>query len=339
MPPMLDLVALHGLRASSPSTVVKIGLADVSVMDDEVKARLTEYVENVESRSSLKGRATPGWWKDGAAPSDLDEMLTCAGDRFLALSNNAMDRLAHVTPATAMDGLVVFLRTHDAGNTAMTCCKLQLETYNDIQWNRGSGAASTALKPVALDNLLPQAKLLQKAARLPGIGTADIWLVDDQIPGTADYWVTFLGASRYPGEHQRLRNVIETIGASLQSDFAVDPDHAVTQAIAATAGSSTAVLPRDFVRSAASAAGVKPSALVKRLEATALGPVLDDVRYALTPQAARDAITTWDLGGDVRLVGPRSELEGRVQKVQEPGGTFLKVRITQGPTVTHAVRR
>jgi hypothetical protein len=337
VPPSLDLIALHGLRAAS-SSVDRIGGVDAASLPEAVHERLLKYVTNVEERSALSGRATPGWWRNGTAPTDLGSMLTCGSRRFERLSEQAMDRLAGTTPPNAKDGLVVFLRTTDNGVTALTCCKLEVLTYSDIRWNRSSGTAATALTPIEIDDLLPQANKLQKAARLPGLGGADLWIVDEQIVSTADYWLAFFEATRLPGENQRLRVVAQQTDRILRDDFSIpDAEAQVTHAIAVTAHSPSATLPIDFARSAAVAAGLDPDPVIARLKRS-LPDELGDPRYTITPRAAGDARTTWDLGDGVKLTGPRAVLEGRVAVVEEDDGTYLKVRATRSPTPSHSLK-
>jgi hypothetical protein len=329
-----EVIALHRLVVGSETTVQQIGATDPAAMDDRAQERLSEYHANVLDRQELDGRAVRAWWDGQGAPTVLNRLLTCAVEDFGTQTGDAMQRLAQEAKGNAKSGLVVFTRLRDAGKASLSCFKLELEKLEEVQFHVGK-PAKEALKAVDVGNLLPRAKQLQKAAIYPGIEPIEVWVVDDQLASPADYWMRFLGARAQPGEKQRLRQVIEATRRTLVDDLQVDdPERAIARAVALVRKRDEVVLPSDFVREAAKAANASAQAAVDRTAVR--DPTVMDPQFSVTPLAARQTRTTYDLGGDVKVTGPRGIVEDRVTEVTENGRRYMKIVVDDGPHISYS---
>jgi hypothetical protein len=333
VPSLPEIVALHNLVVGESTTFQVIGATDPSVMHPRAQERLSEYHDNVVDRQEFNGDAVRAWWDGRGAPPVMDQLLRCPVGDFPARTEDAMRRLVEGTRGNAKPGLVAFTRFRDNGTPRLACFKLELAKLEEVQWQAGQPAAS-ALVPIDVADLLPHAKQLQKAAVYPGPGTAEVWVVDDQLTSPADYWMRFLGARANPGEKQRLQQVITATRRTLVELEVADPEPAIARAVALVREREEAVLPADFAQHAAQAAGVSAQTVIERT--TSRDPVVMDRGFSVTPLAARQTRTTYDLGDGIKLTGPRGVIEDRVEHVPEDGRQYLKILITDGPHISHS---
>jgi|GEM_PF-7051099 hypothetical protein len=331
-----EIVALHRLVVGQNTTVDRIGATEPSAIDARARERLLDYHTNVLDRQEFDGSAVRAWWRNQGPGQALDDLLTCPATEFGDRTFHAMQQLAQEAKGNAKSGLVVFTRVRDGARASLACFKLELESLEEVgfRWQAGQ-PAEKALVPIDVADLLPHAKQLQKAAIYPGPGTIEVWVVDDQLATPADYWMRFLGARANPGEKRRLAEVIALTEHTLTKDFGIaDPAPVIAQAVAMARERDQAVRPADFAREAAEAAGLASQMFIER--ASDREPATMDPQFSVTPLAARQTRTTYDLGGGVKLTGPRGVVEARVEVVPENGARYLKVRIADGPHISHS---
>ena len=331
MPRALEAFALHHLADEHPR-VREIGAADPSQLDEPVRRRLDAYLSRVlDERNELDARAAPAWWRDGP-PAIFERLQTCALEDFGAEAAVAAERLAD--DGSARGGLLLFVRGFDDGEDFVACMKVELAPLEDVRWDPDGADPATALASIVVPHVLPRARGLQKAVVIPGPDDAPLWVVDDQTPGRAMYWMRFLGAQARPNPKERLRRVADVASEVLRKDFAHGDDEPIARALAAAAASPGAVRPDRFLETVAREAGVEPADVVRR--AADRDPAVVTDRYEISPAAARQARTTYDLGDDVKLVGPRRLLEQRARKRVVDGRTYLQVLVTIEPRVRHS---
>lgn len=335
MPPLPEIIALHNLVVAGNTAVQAIGAARPSAMVDRARERLLEYHTNVLDRQEFDGGAVRAWWDGHGPPGALDALLTCPVGEFAARTEQAMRRLAQEAKGNAKSGLVAFTRVRDNGTPSLACFKLDLAKLEEVQfqWHAGQ-TVENALVEIDLDELLPHPKQLQKAAIYPGPKAVQVWVVDDQLATPADYWMRFLGARAIPGEKQRLRQVIAAIEPTLKGMHVANPKPAIARAVAVARQRDEAMLPEDFAREAAEAADVSPEAVVDKTSDQS--PQVMEPDFSVTPLAARQTRTTYDLGGGVKLTGGRGVVEERVEEVSENGERYLRVLITDGPHISYS---
>jgi hypothetical protein len=148
------------------------------------------------------------------------------------------------------------------------------------------------------------------------------------------YWMRFLGAQARPNPKERLRRVASVAHDVLRNDFATVGDEPIARAVAAAAASPVAILPDRFLANVAAEAGVSGEDVVRR--AADRDPAVVTDRYSISPVAARSARTTYDLGDEVRLTGPRRLLEQRARKRVVDGRTYMQILVTIEPRVRHS---
>lgn len=326
----LEALAIHHL--DDEAGVRRIGAADPAALAPPVRERLDAYLDRLlDQRNELDSRSAPAWWRDGQ-PAIFERLAECALGDFADVAAAAAERLAD--DGSARGGLLLFVRGMADGEDFLACMKVELTPLEDVRWEPGAVDAAEALHEIVIPHVLPRARGLQKAAVLPGPDDAPLWVVDDQTPGAAQYWMRFLGAQARPNPKERLKRVAALASDVLRKDFQNADDEPIARAVAAAASSPTAVLPDRFLTTVAEHAGVSADDVLRR--AGDRDPVVVTDRYAISPQAAREARTTYDLGDEVKLTGPRRLLEQRARKRVIDGRTYLQVLVTIEPRVRHS---
>jgi hypothetical protein len=327
--------ALHRLDVDQTATFTAIGALNPAALANNARDRLLSYVTNLEERSEFDGRAASAWWDGAGPPTVFSDLVACPSADFERGTTAAMQRLVDEAKGNASSGLVAFIRYDDgtpAASSALACFKLDLTELHDVQFQRNAPAAS-ALVELDFADILPQASKLQKAALIPDPSGNHLRVVDVQAPAAAQYWMRFLGARANPGEKQRLREVVTAAHVELRETFKLqDPGPQVALAVARVVSQAKTFTPTDFVKEVAAVTAVDAAKLLTAVQLR--NPRLQRPDFSITPDAAAAAKTTIDLGGGLKLSGPRGVVEERVEELFVNSSKYLKVLVTQGPTYT-----
>jgi hypothetical protein len=332
MPFTLDCFAVHNLLVRQ-GRVEPIGAAEPSQLAPRVRDRLLGYLEHVADRGPSTGRATAAVWDDGAAPAALSALRTCAPSAFGPTSLAAMDRLLSTAGRNAKDGLVVFVRATDETDvTSLACLKLDLGEIEGVRWAPGQPVPQ-ALQDVAVANLLPEARRLQKAAVIPSPdGAGDLRVVDAQGRATAGYWQRFLGASPLASEPDALHVLVDVSERALADLDVGGAQQAVSRVVALAAKRTQTTTTARFLRDLAREAGVTPARLIAAVDARQADLAPD---VTVTAGDAQRLRTTYDLGDGMTLTGPRGVLEEHLTIFTDGSGRYVAIRVSAEPGVSH----
>ena len=334
----LEAVAMHEIareNGAQQARLREIGAMDLEALDERVREALAKYVGGLELRDETTGRAVAAWW-DGGAPAELGGLRTAAPDDFGAAARAATQRLVDISPGQASDGLMLFVRARrDEAGPVVACLKLELEELHRMRFaGAGGGDPTAAIVPHDIDDLLPEAAKVLKAAMVPNpTGASDLRVVDDQLRDPASYWLRFLGAAPRPGEVDMTKSATAAVVSALTERTQWQPEQAAAVIAAELHELGTgadAIAPRRFVDAVATRAGVDEAGLWA--DAAAREPHLADPHYELTPGSARRLRTTYDLGEGIRLTGPTSALDQRMGVARRPaGGWEVTIRVAERP--------
>lgn len=327
----LALIALHQLTVGngSPTRAEPIGATSADELPSDTVAQLGGYVADLERRDELEGsRATAGWF-DPSEPGELRALRDAGGvAAFDAASRGAMARLADKVRGNASSGVVLFLGGEDG---RLACFKLDPGRRTLTRVQPGAHSAAGALDVATLEDVLPEPRDLKKGALLPSPSGADVRVVDLTKTGDpAGYWVQFLGATSIRAAVTAERLVTASIAALEAEDV---PSPRARELVAtrwqAVVQAPAPVAPRAFVDGLSEDAGLDAGAVWDH--ARRMDGGLSAAHAVVPPVIARRLKRTVDLGGGVRVVGPQSAVDPRLEEGSDADGTFVKVRATQQP--------
>lgn len=336
---MLEAVALHRLVVNPPAKAQYIGAAKPDRLEAAAAQRLQAYIDNLAARSEGQGRAQAAWWKDGQ-PAEFERLLSCDVADYEAASRSALDRLVACTPPNAQSGVIVFVRGKDGESRSLTCLKMLLAREKLARF-QDAVAAERAIHVEDIDNILPEAKELKKAALMPHpSGPADLRVVDEQMDEPADYWMEFLGARARRKEPEIAKLTVTTAAVVLHERGLMDSDIGATigasldEAIAAGKEEK----PRQFVRRVAEKANVPERDLWDRVAERQ--PKLAEPEARVSPPAAELLKTTITLEQGIKITGLSRHLDTRFKiEPAEEGeqGWIVRVKSAEEPTVKRTV--
>jgi hypothetical protein len=336
---MLEVVALHRLVVDPPAKAQYIGAAKPNRLEAAAAQRLQAYIDNLAARSEGQGRAQAAWWKDGQ-PAALERLLSCDVTDYEAASRSALDRLVECTPPNAQSGVIVFVRVKDGDARSLTCLKMLLAREKLARF-QDAVTAERAIHVEDIDNILPEAKELKKAALMPHpSGPADLRVVDEQMDEPADYWMDFLGARARRKEPEIAKLTVTTAAAVLHDRGVADSDigasigESLDQAIAA----GKEEMPRQFVKRVAEKAHVPERDLWDQMSKRQ--PKLAEPEARVSPPAAELLKTTIVLEHGIKVIGLSRHLDSRFKiDVAEDGeqGWVVRVKSATEPTVKRTI--
>jgi hypothetical protein len=336
---MLETVALHRLVVDPPAKAQYIGAAQPDRLEAAAAQRLHAYIDNLAERSEGQGRAQAAWWKDGQ-PAELERLLSCHVADFEGASRSALDRLVTCTPPNAQSGVIVFVRVKDREARSLTCLKMLLAREKLARF-QDAVTAERAIHVEDIDNILPEAKELKKAALMPHpTGAADLRVVDEQMDEPADYWMEFLGAHARRKEPEVAKLAVITATTLLQERGVADSD------IAASIGASLdeAIIagkeekPRQFVKRVAEKADVPERDLWVQMSQQE--PKLAEPEARVSPPAAELLKTTITLEHGIKVMGLSRHLDTRFRiEPAEDGeqGWIVRVKSAEEPKVKRTI--
>lgn len=329
----LELIALHRLTVTpgQPGSVGRIGAATAAQLSQDALDQLERYVSDLDGRDELAGaKATAGWF-DPAQPTEIANLRRArtAAD-FDQASRDAMARLARIAPGNASSGVVLFVREAGAQGK-LACLKLNPGRLTRTRVDTTAAAASAALDVARLDDVLPEPRDLRKGALFPSPSGADMRVVDLTTTGDpAGYWVSFLGVKsiRATATASGLATAAVTALES-QRVSAARARELVSEQWDAAANAVAPMPPETFVRQVATAAGVDASSAWN--DARQTDGNLADSHAVVAPMIAKKVRRVIDLGDGVRVTGPASQVDRRIEEGQDADGWFVKVRATGRP--------
>jgi hypothetical protein len=336
---MLQAVAVHRLVVGPPAKAQYIGAAHPDQIEPAAAARLQSYIDNLVERSEGRGRAQAAWWKDGP-PSELEQLLSCDVKDFEKNSRSALDRLVSCTPPTAQSGVIVFVRDVVGETHTLTCLKMLLSREQLARF-QDAVSADQAIHVEDIDNILPEAKELKKAALVPHpTGVADLRVVDEQMDAPANYWMDFLGAHARRKEPEVAKLAVVTASQVLR-DRGLE-DSQVAASIGASLEEAIATgkeeEPQTFVKRVAEMVNVPGSELWS--EVAQQQPRLTEPEARVTPPAAELVKTTITLEHDIKVSGPSRHLDTRFTIEPAEGdeqGWIVRLRSAEQPTIRRTI--
>lgn len=337
---MFDVYALHRLIVveGGDVSVEEIGAAVASELPPRNREVFQAFLENMVERDEALGKAQSAWWIDGM-PAELEALVECEVEDFDKRSREAMTRLLTSTPGTATGGLVVFVSVDEDDNKQLLCLKLAL---SKVSLERFTGALSptSAISVEDIQDVLPKAKDLRKAALLPHpTGAADLKVVDEQAKDAADYWLRFLGARVGVKEPDVGRLVALTALPVLEEQGVADAPRILGRELRRVAAASKPESIRTFVKHLAKEGGSDPTEAWRKVAERE--PKLRDTGVRVSPAAAQRVTTEIVLDAGIRVSGLSTALEGRYEIIDNPSGDgwILQIFTAEYPEVTHRVRR
>lgn len=329
----IDYIAAHRLDVPREGDIVvaHVGAAEADDFHHDAVAELSGYVDYLDRIDDAVGRAQPAWW-DNEMPAELEQLESCSSVAdFDAATRGAMARLRTSTPRTASSGVVLFLRgERDGGQDFVALLKMSPAVVDHALFNP-EALPSDAITVAHLENVLPKPRDLRKAAVLPNPTGPPLRVIDFQVRELASYWLSFLGAAVGPRPKEVAKALAETAVSALvdQDVKPVDARQAVAAGIEEAGAAEGPVAPRQFVEEIARRASTEPKRAWSHV--VELDSELMDEHIVVPPAVVRDLTTSIDLGGDITITGPASQVDPRVTIAMDEDGWYVQVRATQKP--------
>ncbi len=338
---VLEALALHRLIIDPPpARVDPIGAADVGAMNPvAVRSLMSNFQEIIKRQESL-GQAQSAWWVSTPPepPDEIKRLMMANLREFDQASKQAMDRLCLAAPGAARGGLVLFLRQRSDGDaTTLLCLKMELQERKLTRFKEAVSAAQ-AITVDDITNILPEPSELKKAALIPHpLGTADLRVVDEQLPDPAGYWLDFLGARARPKEPDIVRATAVATWKALQPLVGdAKASEALGQELQAVAAAPEPQGPRAFVDRVAERVEIPKEDLWQRVVQAEGKVALPDA--VMTSLASERLDTIIELSDGVRVRGPATALEGRWRKRQRGDGWVLEIDSADEPVLRRVLR-
>lgn len=321
-------VALHRLtvRPGATTSVARLLVAPGSLLPARTVTALERYVSELEQRDELSGAASPGYFAAVKPPEiTLMENATTAA-QFDAATGAAVARLAAIAPTTASSGVVLFLQITGG---RLACFKLDPSA---VTRTLVKPATPMALSVETLQNALPEPGEMKKGALFPSPTGADARVVDKTMPGTADYWNSFLGLATV--RRKVVAAHLLTASADALVQLGLSPGAARAAAAAewdnlAALPSGTPTVPQQFVTAVATAAQVNPTAAWTHAQTAE--PLLGDPHAVVMSQSAKALKRVVDLGDGITVKGPAGLVDQRLTERPSATGNYVEIRTFQQP--------
>ncbi len=335
---VLESIAVHQMIGGSPATPQYIGAASPEKLEPMAAARVQEYVDNLNRRREGQGRSQTAWWID-VCPAHITQLLTCGINDFDTATRSALDGLlAAAKGKQAQSGVILFVRSRVGKTASLLCLKMYLESAKLARF-QNAVSADRAIHVEDIDNVLPEAGALKKAALIPHPdGDGDLRVVDEQMEDVADYWLEFLGARSRRKEPQIAKLTVATAFDVLRQQNVAEPviGKAIAGSLQATIDGGRSETPKKLVERIAKKAGVPAKTLWE--ETAKRAPTIAEPDSSVGQEAAELLKTTITLGPGITVSGLSVALDARYDwHVAPPGqeGWVLQITSDTEPKVSH----
>jgi hypothetical protein len=327
--------SFHELIISKDEEVhAKFGqAANLEALSQRAREVIDSFQTNVQKRSEGQGKAQSAWWDNGQPPSEIAALLSCPAADFLENSKVPMNRLLSFVKKNAKSGVIVFVRLCELEQCSLLCLKMELVKVSVAHLNLDP-AASSAITVEDINDALPKADTLKKAALIPHPdGAADLRIVDDQLHEPADYWMKFLGARARPREPEIAKLAAVTL-LTVASPSVPNAAALIAAELRQIEASEDSVSVRNFVHHVEVASNVTEGTFLQKM--VQQEAELGSESAVVSPKAASLVQTVITLSGGVKITGSFAALEGRYEpKVAEDGnGWVLQISSATEPRVS-----
>lgn len=337
---MLESIAVHRLIAGPPAKAQYIGAAQPDKLEPLAAERVRTYVNNLANRREGQGRSQAAWWLD-SCPAHIAKLLSCNVADFDTATRAALDALVATAKGKhPQSGVIMFVRSRDGETASLLCLKMLLGKEQLARF-KDAVAADRAIHVEDIDNVLPLATDLKKAALIPHPeGDADLRVVDEQMDEPAGYWLEFLGARARRKEPETAKLTIATTVDVLRDQGIAETDvgKSVGESLKETIAGGKPETPEKVVRRIAKKAGVPPSTVWQQV--VEKEAKLAEPEASISPSAAELQKTTITLGPGITVSGLSIYLDPRYDhKPAPPGEEGWIVELTSAvePKVRHTI--